>query len=83
MGDDILDDAKFKMFTCRGADNDENGGNCAENYPRGGFWYKSCGRFRPNGKWLDEANSSPGNSNGIWYTEWKPTQTLKSTEMMI
>ena len=81
--DDILGSAKAMQFSSLEYDNDASGYRCARQYNRGGFWYKDCGRFRPNARWVDEADSRPGDSRGIRYVDWIAGQTLKSTEMMI
>ena len=72
---------KNMAFTTRDSDNDENPGNCAENY-KGGWWYKYCHHSNLNGLYYHGFHTS--NADGVNWLAWKGHgYSLKSTSMKI
>ncbi|XP_071501358.1 uncharacterized protein [Diadema antillarum] len=82
---DALSYHNNSQFSTRDRDHDNSVGNCA--YLRqAGFWFRSCNRANPNGRWLARADARGLNGAVVNWGTWeghKYTYCLKSFRMMI
>ena len=69
------------QFTTVDRDNDAYSGNCASARGGGGFWYRSCGGFFPNGRY--SRSSSTPYWQGLHWRDWHDSSySLKAVSMM-
>ena len=70
-----------QMFTTVDRDNDAYSGNCAAIRGGGGFWYRRCSGFLPNGR-FSHTSSVPSWSGLHWLVWHERTYSLKAVSMM-
>ena len=79
------------MFTTRDRDNDYaayEGGNCASDLHRGGWWYHACGLISLNGDYEGDVTSPTDTGIFVKYIDTtagavSATKAVKSVEMII
>ena len=81
LGDSLHMHHNGMKFSTKDADNDSDGGNCAQGY-HGAWWYYHCHLSNLNGRYLRGPHKSY--ADGVnWFTFRGHHYSLKTTEMKI